>query len=130
MAFNAAGPNRYKGPISTHSLLLEVDVRIAFVSGAWLSVIAIAFAAVEAQFRQVYNDDYESKAVSLFGSNPDLQWLRTLRNEVLHAGAPGGKSNLWKVVSPDLRESHAALEADARRAIEVMFRSNYANRAD
>jgi hypothetical protein len=128
-AFEVCRPVPFNVEISTHALLLGADVRIAFRAGAWLSVIALAFAAVEAQFRQVFRDDYESRASKLFGSSEDLRWLRELRNEVLHAGQPGTKSDLWKASPSNLRACHAALEPEARRAITVMFQSIYRRRA-
>jgi hypothetical protein len=121
LTFIECGPKRYGLPISTNALLLEVDIRAAFRSGAWLSVIVLAAAAIEAQFRQVYKDDYESKAFELYGPNKDLHWLRELRNEILHSSVPGTNSRLWKRPVGDLRACQAALEPEARRAIEIMF---------
>jgi hypothetical protein len=124
-SFSECRPKRY-GPISTIALLLEVDIRAAFCAGAWLSVIVLAAAAIEAQFRQVYREDYDSKLIDLCGSSGDLHWLRELRNEILHASKPGTKSSLWKHSANDLRACHAALEPEARRAVSIMFRNLYA----
>ncbi len=92
-------------------------------------MIVLAAAAIEAQFRQVYKDDYESKTFALYGLNEDLRWLRELRNEILHASKPGTKSSLWKHSARDLPACQAALEPEARRAVLIMFRSVYAGRA-
>ena len=124
LTFVECGPKRYE-PISTSALLLEVDIRAAFCAGAWLSVIVLAAAAIEAQFRHVYTDDYDSKAFDLYGSNGDLHWLRELRNEILHASKPGTKSGLWKESVSDLRACQGALEPEAKRAVSIMFRSVY-----
>ncbi|GAA5177103.1 hypothetical protein GCM10025771_13660 [Niveibacterium umoris] len=128
MSFTAAGPDRYAGPISTHALLLEVDIRRAFVAGAWISTITLAFAAIEAQFRQVFAGDYENRAQLLFGENADLNWLRNLRNSIVHAGQPGLPSPVWGSSPGDLLGTHANLEANARRAVAIMFRENYGRR--
>jgi hypothetical protein len=127
-AFTASHPKHYE-PVSTIALLLEVDIRAAFCAGAWLSVIVLAAAAIEAQFRQVYTENYDSKTFDLYGLNEDLRWLRELRNEILHASKPGSKSSLWKRPARDLRACQAALEPEARRAVSIMFRSVYAGRA-
>lgn len=128
-AFLDVGPKRYGRPISTTALLLEVDIRAAFCAGAWLSVVVLSAAAVEAQFRHVYTEDYESNAFALYGKNPDLQWLRELRNEILHVSKPGSSSNLWKGNPNDLRAVHHALESEAKRAIAIMFSTNYSQSA-
>jgi hypothetical protein len=129
LAFIGCGPKRYGLPISTNALLLEIDIRTAFRSGAWLAVIVLAAAAIEAQFRQVYKDDYENSASKLYGVSEDLHWLRELRNEILHASKPETESSLWKRPTEGLHASQALLEPEARRAIEVMFRTVYGAQA-
>ena len=124
-AFQECRPKRHSQPISTSALLLEVDIRTAFCAGAWLSVIVLAAAAIEAQFRHVYTEDYEGKAVALYGTNTDLHWLRELRNEILHVSKPGSKSRLWKLAPNDLYACHQALEPEAMRAVSIMFSSVY-----
>jgi hypothetical protein len=126
--FTECRPRRYE-PVSASALLLEVDIRSAFCAGAWLSVIVLAAAAIEAQFRQVYTEDYDSKTFDLYGPNGDLHWLRELRNEILHASKPGTKSRLWKQPTSDLRACQAAMEPEAKRAVSIMFRTIYAARA-
>ena len=128
LAAIAAGPLKNGQVISSHALMLEIDLRLAYCAGAWLSVIALACAAVEAQARQVTANDYSSPARDLFADNPDLQWLRTLRNELMHAGEPGTASQLWKVGGCDIGANQRALEAEATRAVEVTFRAIYGSR--
>ena len=115
--------------ISSHALMLEFDLRLAYCAGAWISVIVLACAAVEAQERQVTANDYSSSARELFARNPDLQWLRTLRNEVVHAAEPGTKSQLWKVGGGDIGANQQALEDEATRAVETMFQAIYGRRS-
>lgn len=122
----AAGPLRAEQIISSHALLIEVDLRLAFCAGAWLSVIVLACAAVEAQARQVTVNNYTSPARDLFADNPELHWLRSLRNELVHAGEPGTKSQLWKIAGGDIGANHRALEEEATRATKVMFKAIYA----
>ena len=112
---------RAKALHSAHALLMEVDLRIAFVSGAWISSIILACVAIEADLRQIEKLNYQAKAVELFGKDKDLHWLRELRNEILHAREPGTKSAIWQVEGHDIASTHEALEQSARRAIEIMF---------
>ena len=122
----AGGQIRAGQVISSHALLLEVDLRLAYCAGAWLSVIVLASAAVEAQARQVTANTYASTAESLFADGPDLQWLRILRNELVHAREPGSRSQLCKVDAGNIGANQAALESEATRAVEVMFHAIYA----
>ncbi len=75
--------------------------------------------------RQVTAQDYASPARDLFADSADLRWLRKLRNELMHAGAPGTRSRLWKVGGNDIAANHGALEDEATRAVEIMFRAIY-----
>lgn len=111
--------------MSAHALLLEIDLRIAFCAGAWISAIVLACAAVEAKFRQIDTDDFKTKIETLFGENVDLQWLREMRNELMHSKPPGSPSLVWMVEGHDLGETQAALESAAKRAVEIMFRTLY-----
>lgn len=115
----------YGPALSSNALLLELDIHVAFVAGAWISVIALCFASIESQVRQVRKKDFKKAISELAQSNPDFDWLRNLRNEIAHSTAPGSHSALWRVVSNDLSDTHAALEVDAKRAIEVMARHIY-----
>ena len=111
--------------LSSHSLLLLIDIERAFCAGAWLSVIALSQASIEATLRQVVNEDYESSAAKLFGNDAELHWLRDLRNEVLHASEPGTPSKLWKRSSDNIPDCHSALEPEAQRAVVVAYRAMY-----
>ena len=128
-AFAQAGRKQHHHAYSTNALLLEIDIRAAFRGGAWLSVIVLAAAAIEAQFRHVYTEDYDSKAIALYGANAELHWLRDLRNEILHVSKPGTKSSLWKEAPNDLLACHDALEPEAKRSISIMFRTISVNGA-
>jgi hypothetical protein len=111
--------------LSSHSLLLLIDIERAFCAGAWLSAIVLSQASIEATIRQVVKEDYESGAARLFGNDPELRWLRELRNEVLHSGEPGTPSKIWMRSSDNIPECHAALEPEARRAVVVAYRAMY-----
>lgn len=63
--------------------------------------------------------DYASNARKLFGGDGDLEWLRKKRNRLVHVSEQGGES----VGDFDIYQE--ALEADARRAIVLLFRMIY-----
>jgi hypothetical protein len=123
--FDANKKERSERLLSSHALLLEIDIGHAFCAGAWISTIVLACAAIEAKVRQIDAEDYESKLGALLRWNSELRWLTDVRNEIMHAGEPGTKSKIWKANPNNLSACHAALESDARRAITVMFKTLY-----
>lgn len=112
--------------LSTQGLLLLRDIERAFCAGAWLSVVVLAYAVVDATLRDVVTGDYKSKGVDLYRSNPDLDWLRNLRNAIVHVSPPGSASVLWKLPASDLSACHEALEEDAQRAVALAYRHVFA----
>jgi hypothetical protein len=115
---------RWPSQFSTQGLLLVLDVERAFVGGAWLSTIVLAQAAIEATIRDIETQDYESKAKALFDGLPNLERIRELRNEIVHPLKAGSKSLVW-ATTHDVAGCHDALEADAKRAVELMFNVVY-----
>jgi hypothetical protein len=115
-------------PLSTHGLLLQYDIQRAFGAGAWLSVITIAQAVIEATIRDIGTKDYETKAKKIFAGNAALERIRDLRNEILHPLEPGSPSKVWTVPGGDYHACHASLEADAKVAVQQMFRTIYAHK--
>jgi hypothetical protein len=111
--------------LSSHSLLVLIDIERAFCAGAWLSVVVLSQASIEATLRQVLTNDYAANAAELFGRVEELHWLRALRNEILHAAEPGTPSQLWKLSSDDLPKCHDALESEAKRAVSLAYRALY-----
>ena len=114
--------------LSAHGLLLQVDLQRAFVAGAWSSVIVLAQAVIESTLRDLVTQDYESKAGLVFKGHKRLERIRMLRNELLHPQAAGTASLVWRIAGGDAFANHAALEIDARRAVEYMFYVVYAQR--
>ena len=112
--------------LSTQGLLLLYDIEKAFCAGAWLSVIVLAYAVVDATLRDVATGDYKSKAADLYGSNSDLEWLRNIRNQIVHVSPPGTPSALWKLPPNNLPACQEALEPEAKRAVALAYRQIYA----
>ena len=48
-------------------LLLSYDVEIAFCAGAWLSVIVLAYAVIDATIRDTESGDYEGSTKNYSG---------------------------------------------------------------
>jgi len=107
--------------LSTHGLMLQLDLERAFIGGAWASVIVLAQSVIEATLRQLHVHDYEIKAKALFKGIRRLERIRALRNELLHPGPPGTPSLIWRVPNGDFVACQALLEADAKRAVEYML---------
>lgn len=123
--FRANHKEKSERLLSSHALLLELDIGLAFCAGAWISTIVLAGAAIEAKIRQIDTGNYQAKAGALLKGNKELRWLAATRNEVMHSGEPGTKSMIWKANPNDLGACHDALESDARRAITILFKTLY-----
>jgi hypothetical protein len=107
--------------VSEHGILLTYDVHKSFCSGAWVSVIVLCHAAIDATIRDTETGDYASNSKKLFGGDKDLEWLRKKRNQLVHvsSGPIGDVGNFDSF--------HDSLETDARRAVELLFRTIYAS---
>ena len=112
--------------LSTQGLLLFMDIERAYVAGAWLSVVVLSYAVIDATLRDIVTGDYKRAAREIYGANADLDWLRTLRNDIIHVSAAGTPSTLWQRPPSDLVACHAALEDDAQRAVRLAYRQVYA----
>jgi hypothetical protein len=113
--------------ISPQGTLLSYDLEIAFCAGAWVSVIVLAHAAIDATIRDTELGDYGSNSKKIFGNDHDLQWLRIIRNRLVHVSAPDREVVLSEEILDDVAAFQESLEPDARRAISLVFRSIYAN---
>lgn len=119
------GVVKHGSRFSTQGLLLLTDIEKSFCAGAWLSVVVLAYAIIDATYREV-SGDYKASAQDLYASDSDLASLRDLRNQVVHVLPPGSASSLWRASANDLAACHAALESQARHAVELVFRHVFA----
>ena|ERR1035441_6955069 len=106
---------------SEQATLLTYDLHRAYCAGAWISVLVLCHAAIDATIRDTETGDYRSNSKKLFGGDPDLEWLRKKRNRLVHVSEESKES------LGDFDVYHEALEADAQRAIELLFRTIYAS---
>lgn len=123
---NIEGASRHPNAsylLSDQATLHTYDVHRAFCAGAWVSVIVLCHAAIDATIRDTETGDYRSNSKTTFGSDPDLDWLRLKRNRLVHT-----TENSDPEIA-DFDVYHNALEADARRAIQLLFRAIYASPA-
>ena len=105
--------------VSEHACALSMDVYSAFCAGAWISVIILAHAVSDASLR---GDDSKSTSAAVFGGDPDLTWLRKLRNSLVHA-----KNESPKITVDDIWLNQEELESNAKRAVKIMFRAIYSD---
>jgi hypothetical protein len=108
--------------VSSQGVFISYDLDIAFCAGAWVSVVILAHAAIDATIRDTELGDYRSNSKVIFADEPDLEWLRKRRNSLVHVREGYDPSDL-----DTIDDYHATLEADARRAMELVFRTFYAN---
>ena len=105
--------------VSEHACALSMDVYSAFCAGAWISIIILAHAVTDASLR---GDDSKSTSAMVFGDDPDLTWLRKLRNLLVHA-----KNESPKITVDDICFNQEELELNAKRAVKIMFRAIYSD---
>ncbi|WP_193188060.1 hypothetical protein [Nisaea sediminum] len=88
------------------------EMRLCFASGAWVAVLVLAQAALDAEMQQ---DDLNGLVQNEIRFGADYVWLRNRRNHLLHADDP-----LPAVTLADFGPGNAALEREARRAVELV----------
>ena len=113
--------------LSPQGTLITCDIQNAFCAGAWVSVIVLAHAAIDATIRDTEIGDYSANSKKLFAGDPDLEWLRLLRNKCVHVREDSADGPLPDRDMGDLDVYHDALEGSARRAVQLLFRTIYAS---
>ena len=107
--------------VSEHGILLTYDIHKSFCAGAWVSVIVLCHAGIDATIRDTETGDYTSNSKKLFGGDAELEWLRKKRNQLVHVS----NTSIGDLANFDT--FHNALEVDARRAVELLFHTIYAS---
>ncbi|MBO6562791.1 MAG: hypothetical protein JJ959_19740 [Nisaea sp.] len=88
------------------------EMRLCFASGAWVAVLVLAQAALDAELQQEGLDGLAQNEIR-FGA--DYVWLRNRRNHLLHADDPRPAVTL-----EDYAPGDPHLEREARRAVELV----------
>ena len=108
--------------LSEQACALTVDVQACFCVGAWLSVIVLAAAVVDASLRHEH-PGYRGNTKDLIdamGANEKLQSLRRRRNALVHASSENPAITIEQQWCD--RDAH---EAEAREAVALMFETLY-----
>jgi hypothetical protein len=99
------------------------EVECCFCAGAWAAVIIVAFAVVETNLRETNGVSGRRRAEELLKGHHfevALAQLRKRRNALVHTAAGN------PVLTVDQQwDDRATLEAEAREAVEFMFRAFY-----
>ena len=109
--------------VSEQACALIGEVQTAFCSGAWIAVIVLAMAVIDAQLRETELLGFKGSTKELLVSinaNPDLQKLRERRNAVIHVDPEN------PAITVDQQwANRVMLEQEARQAIRLMFETFY-----
>jgi hypothetical protein len=99
------------------------DLQCAFCAGAWIAVVVLAAAVIDAHLHDAEGLTGNAKRViDEAGADPHLHVLRKRRNALIHSDPDS------PAVTVDQQWSERPkLEDDARLAIELVFRVFYAN---
>jgi len=109
--------------VSEQACALIAEVQSVFCAGAWLGVIILAMAVVDAQLRECEIPDFKGNTKKLFKNshaNPELQKLRKRRNELIHLNPN------FPAIDVDTQwAGRKEFEKDARKAVKLMFEAFY-----
>ncbi|MFC6647271.1 hypothetical protein ACFQBQ_17175 [Granulicella cerasi] len=109
--------------LSEHACAMVADLQCAFCAGAWIAVIVLAAAAIDAHLHDAEGFTGSSKRViDEAGADPLLHDLRKRRNALIHSDSASPAITVDQQWSERTR-----LEGDARLAVELVFRVFYAN---
>ena len=111
--------------LSAQGTYLSRDMDIAFCAGAWVAVIIIAHAVVDAWLRDTETGDYKCSSYKLFGEDEEFHWLRKRRNQLVHVSE--NQTILDEAELHRIEENYESLEPEARRAIRIAFSVMYAS---
>ena len=113
--------------LSSQGIFIAYDIEAAFCAGAWVSVIVLAHAAIDATMRDTEVLDYRSNSKAIFNDDPDLEWLRKTRNALVHVSEGGQSKFLPEGEMDNVAEYHESLEEAAEKSIRLLFKAIYAS---
>ena len=94
---------------------LLAEMNQVFCDGAWLATVILAQAVLDADLAE--NDNLDGASLNELRFGRGYVWLRERRNLLLHADGPGPV-----VTVVGRTRDAAALERDARRAVELVIK--------
>jgi hypothetical protein len=109
--------------VSEQACALIGEVQTAFCAGAWVAVLVLAMAVVDAQLREAEVPGFRGNTQQLLDAaqaNPELQRLRERRNSIIHISPEN------PAITVDQQwANRAELEQEARQAVKLMFEAFY-----
>ena len=109
--------------VSEQACALLGEVQTAFCAGAWVAVIVMVLAVIDAQLRETELPGFKGNTKELLhavGANLDLQQLRERRNAIIHLNPQ------HPAITVDEQWSNRALlEKEARKTVILMFETFY-----
>lgn len=109
--------------VSEQACALTADVQATFCAGAWLGVIVMAMAVVDAALRETEVPGFNGSTKELIeaaDADPKLQAMRKRRNALIHTDPDNPALTVDQQWS-----DRAHMEAEAREAVELMFEAFY-----
>lgn len=109
--------------VSEQACALTADVQAAFCAGAWAGVIVLSMAVVDAALRETEVPGFKGntkKLIAAAGANSRLQAMRERRNALVHVDGDDPALTVDQQWA-----DRAALEKEAREAVELMFEAFY-----
>jgi hypothetical protein len=109
--------------LSEQACAMVADLQCAFCAGAWIAVVVLAAAVIDAHLHDAEDSTANAKRViDEAGADPQLHMLRKRRNALIHSDPD------CPAITVDQQWSERPkLEDDARLAIELVFRVFYAS---
>lgn len=107
--------------VSEQACALSIELERLYCSGAWVAVVIVAMAVVDAQLRETEVCGFRGNTKELINvseAEPDLHWLRRLRNAYVHVDPDRPAITVDRHLGEQGR-----LERDARRAILLAFKA-------
>lgn len=107
------------GPaIGEQAAALLIDLQLAFCAGAWVAAIILAQTALDADLSdRAATGMGEGLALNDIRFGRDYVWLRNRRNDLVH------EEGRTALTVRDQAQDRARLEAEARRAVELLFKA-------
>lgn len=109
--------------VSEQACALVADLQRVFCAEAWIAVIILAAAAIDAHLHDAEGCiGNANNAIDEAGADPQLHNLRKRRNALIHSSPDSPAIDVDQQWSERVR-----LEEDARLAVELVFRVFYAS---
>jgi hypothetical protein len=109
--------------VSEQACALIAEVQSVFCTGAWIAVLILAIAVVDAQLRETEMPEFKGSTKQLLdkiNADKDLHTLRIRRNSIVHVDLE------HPAITVDQQWSNRnELELEARKAVKLMLETFY-----